>query len=225
MSLENVIDILVQKFNPYSIFLYGSKATNTDNINSDYEIGVIFEDNKYISRQEISNSINDKNYSIFPFRLSEVMNYDIDTPFQKNIYLNILIKGGSKTLYGIPILQKLKAPTITTKDLLADINFNLGIALSAVRVYKSGNSILANDLFYKSCLYVTRDFIYFLSKKLCLSYNEIYNTSQKIEELNEYKELLDMAHYLRNHPNGENKIQLFYKNISYINKYILKRIQ
>lgn len=224
MNLKKVIEIIIQNFEVYSIFLYGSKATNSDNINSDYEIGIIFEDEKYISPQEIFSKIADKNYAIFPFRLSEIMNYDIDTPFQKAIYLNVLINGGSKTLYGVPVLQELKAPKITKEDLLADINFNLGMALCAVRVFKFGNSSLANDLFYKSCLYVTRDFIYYHSNKLCLSYNEIYENSQKLEELNEYRELLNMAYCLRNNPDKENKPELYYKNISYINKYILKKI-
>ncbi len=224
VNLEIILDSLISNFSPYSIFLYGSKATCSDNNKSDYEIGVIFEDDKYVTRQEISNLINHKDYAIFPFKLSEVINYDIDTPFQKNIYLNVLINGGSKTLYGKPILQDLNAPKITVDDLLADINFNLGVALSAVRVYKSGNTELANDMFYKSCFYVTRDLIYCLSKKLCLSYNEIYESSKKIEIPNEYKEILDIAHSLRNNENIEFSTKIYFKNISYINKFILKRV-
>lgn len=36
MQLEEVIEILVNNFNPYSIFLYGSKATDSCNSKSDY---------------------------------------------------------------------------------------------------------------------------------------------------------------------------------------------
>lgn len=224
MELEKVVKIMVESLKPYSIFLYGSKATNSDNINSDYEIGIIFEDEKYVSRKEISKLINDKQYSIFPFKLSELINCNIDTPFQKTIYLNVLLMGGAKTLYGVPVLQNLKAPEITKKDLREDINFNLGMALCSVRVFKSGNISLANDLFYKSCFYVTRDYIYFRLKKLCLSYNEIYEVSNSLEDLSEYKELLDIAYDLRNNPDAENQEQFYYKNISYINKFILEKI-
>ena len=223
-DLQKVIDKLSKNYNPYSIFLYGSKATISSNINSDYEIGIIFEDDKYISRQEIAKLINNKNYSIFPFRLSEVKSYNIDTPFEKNIYMNVLISGGSKTLYGQHILEDLEPPIITKENLLADINFNLGIALAAVRVYKSGNIILANDMFYKSCLYVTRDFIYFHTNKLCLSYKEIYENFKQLEILKDYKEILDTAYYLRVNPNETIEPKIYYKNISYINQFILKQL-
>lgn len=224
MTLEEVVRILVESFNPYSIFLYGSKATRTDIKESDYEVGVIFEDDKYVSRQSIADKIKDKNFAIYPFKLSEILHYDVDTPFQKSIYLNVLIRGGSRTLYGVPVLQTLKAPAITQEDLLADINFNLGIALSAVRVYKTGDIGLANDLFYKSCFYATRDLIYSRFKKLPLSYNEIYEISQQMRELDVYKELLDTAHSLRNSCNEIVPSSLYYKNISYINKFILKKL-
>ena len=74
MTLENVVDIIVEKFRPYSIFLYGSKATKSDNNWSDCEIGVIFADGKYVSRKEIVDSINDTNYSILPFKLISIIN-------------------------------------------------------------------------------------------------------------------------------------------------------
>ncbi len=225
MQLEKVLENLINNFNPYSIFLYGSKATDSCNSKSDYEIGVIFEDDKYISRKQISELINDKNYAIYPFRLSEIESYDIDTPFQKNIYMNVLINGGSRTLYGEKVLENLEAPKITIDNLLADINFNLGVALSSVRVYKSGNIDLANDMFYKSCFYVTRALIYYYLNKLCLSYNEIYENTKSIEIPDEYKDLLHTAYMLRNEENIDVDPRVYFKNISYINKYVLKEIK
>ena len=93
MELECVINILVNKFQPYSIFLYGSKATNTDNVFSDYEIGVIFDNGKYVSREDIKKVIVDDKYSIFPFKLNDIIEGTIDTPFQREIYLNVLVNG------------------------------------------------------------------------------------------------------------------------------------
>lgn len=222
MTLEEVVQRLVKSFSPYSIFLYGSKATETDNEDSDYEVGVIFEDDKYISRRIIAEKVSAKDFAIYPFRLGEIMSYDIDTPFQKTIYLNVLANGGSKTLYGVPVLQSLAVPAITTEDLLADINFNLGVAFSAVRAYKEGDIDLANNLFYKACFFATRDLIYHRLNKLCLSYHEIYGTSQEISELDAYREVLDASYSLRNHRDATIASSMYYKNISYINQFILK---
>lgn len=224
-ELEDIINKIVNTYNPYSIFLYWSKATLSANINSDYELWIIFEDDKYISRHTIANLINNKGYSIFPFKLSEILNYNIDTPFPKTIYMNVLIHWGAKTLYGKKVIENIEPRIINKEDLLADVYFNLWVWLSAIRVYKSGNITLANDMFYKSCFYATRDLIYYLDKKLCISYKEIYETSQKIEVLKNYKEIVNNAYYLRNNPNGEIDSQFFYNNITYINKFILQIIE
>lgn len=139
--------------------------------------------------------------------------------------MNVLISGGAKTLYGKKVLEELKPPKITTNNLLADINFNLGIALSAVRVYKSGNEGLADDMFYKSCFYVTRDLIYYLKETLCLSYNEIYENSKNIEIPEEYKILIDIAWSIRNGKISKVDSSMYFKNISYINKFILEVVK
>lgn len=224
MELEDVIKILTDNSKPYSIFLYGSKATFSDNKDSDCELGIIYEENNYVSRKVIEDLIKDNNYSIFPFKLKDVLNYDIDTPFQKNIYITTLINGGAKTIYGEKVLETLNPPNISIDDLLADINFHLGIALSSVKVYKTNNMRLANELFYKSCFYSTRDLIYSKTKELCISYNEIYKKSQNIDIPNEYRELLEIAYKLRNEKLTDVESVVYFKNITYINKFILKHI-
>lgn len=138
--------------------------------------------------------------------------------------MSILTSGGAKTLYGKKVLEELESPKITIDNLLADINFNLGVALSSVRVYKNGNIDLANDMFYKSCFYVTRDLIYYRLKILCLSYNEIYKRSKDMEIPEEYRKILYNAFMLRNEESIEVDSKMYFKNISYINKYILKKI-
>ena len=224
MNLDKVVDIIAETFKPYSIFLYGSKATMSDNNWSDCEIGVIFEDAKYISRQEIANLIKDDNYSIFPFKLSEITNYMIDTPFQKEIYLKSLIDGGAKTLYGVTVIEKMEAPNITREHLLADVNFNLGRALAAVKIFKSGNYELANEFLYKSCLYSTRNYIYYKQKKMCITYEEIFSVAIQLDELNEFKYLLEVSLDLRYNHEKIIDEKFYYKNITYINKFILGNI-
>lgn len=50
MKINEVIDIL-KDFKPVSIFVYGSQANNSLNSKSDYEVGVIFENEKYLFSQ------------------------------------------------------------------------------------------------------------------------------------------------------------------------------
>ena len=132
-----------------------------------------------------------------------------------------LITGNAKTIYGKNIIESLPKPTITTNDLLMDTSFNLGIALSAVKVLKSGNIELANELMYKSMLYTTRNLIYFTTKKLIVGYNNIYNESKKFNCLNDYVELLETAIQLRNQTLKDIDHSVYYKNISFINKFAI----
>lgn len=81
--MNKLINIITNNFIPYSIFIYGSSATNTKNNNSDCEIGIIFDDGNYINRERLNSLVEDKKTVIFPFRLSEILNYSIDTPFEK----------------------------------------------------------------------------------------------------------------------------------------------
>ncbi len=223
-SLDIVLDKINEFFHPYSCFLYGSAATETLNSKSDYEIGVVFKNDNYVSRKEIKNLIPQNNYAIFPFRLEEMLSYNIDTPFQKEIYIASLIMGGAKVVRGCNIFQELKMPKITKDCLLEDIYFNKGLALSAVKIFKTGNMELANEQFYKSCLFATRDLIYFKQNILCTTYKEIYFKAKEINIPEEYHDLLDLAFNLRCEKITNIDSTLYFKNITFINKYIVEEI-
>ncbi len=224
-SLDIIINEIESNFNPYSIFLYGSAATSTFNSKSDYEIGVIFKSDNYISRKQIKEIIPQNNYSIFPFKLEEMFAYDIDTPFQKEIYIASLIKGGARTIKGKDVFRELKVPIITKDCLLEDVYFNKGLALSAVKIFKNGNTELANEQFYKSCFYVTRDLIYSKQNYLCITYEDIYLKSKEIDIPEEYSVLLDLAYDLRTEKKSFIDSTMYFKNISFINKYIVKELK
>lgn len=220
---KEIIEIL-KALNPVSIFLYGSQATKTQNRKSDYEIGIIFCDDFYIHRNEIKKKICDNNYNVFPFKLSEIQNYTIDTPFQKNIYIASLINGNAKTIYGKKIIENLTIPKISKQDLLMDTSFNLGYALSAVRLMKENQTALANEFLYKSMFYATRNLIYCKHKTLLSGYSNIFEAAKTLDLPEDYKKLLEECYKLRNEELTQVDTSLFFKNISYINKLVIPTI-
>lgn len=224
MNLTELTKILEETFNPISIFLYGSMATNTNTSKSDYDIGIIFTKENYVRRTKIKEVINDNKFSIFPFRIEELKNGNLDTPFQKNIYLRTLISGAGKTVSGEQIIENLDKPNIKLIDILTDLHFYLGNALSSVLCYKSNNIELANELFYKSCLFATRDLLMYRNKKTYSSYIEIYNEAVTIDLPLEYQELVSIAYNIRNQKVNTIDEKIYYKNITYMNQYIEKEL-
>lgn len=215
----------LKSFKPLSVFLYGSQANNNTNSKSDFEIGVIFEDLNYVSRQEIQKRISNKNYNVFPFKLSEIKNCSFDTPFQKKIYLYSLITGHAKTIFGEDVIENLSLPKITKYNLLMDTSFNLGYAVSAVRLMKENISSLSFELFYKSIFFATRNLYYAKFGVLLNEYTNIYKESYKLQLPTEYQELLNIGNQLRNELINEVDKAYFFKNISYINMYIIPFIE
>lgn len=223
--VEEVLQKILDNCHPYTIFLYGSRATADKKPASDYEIGVIFEDERYLSRRKLAGLIDDdQRFSIYPFRLSEVVTGNIDTPFQKNVFMNVLARGGAKILYGRNIFKEINVPELKRKDLIEDIYFNLGLALAAIRVFRDSEAkTLAKDMFCKSCLYATRDFFYINKNRLSLSYGETYRIAEEYKDLlGDYYDLVKLAYEIRKDDNLAVPADALYKNISYINKFILE---
>jgi hypothetical protein len=224
MNLNTVIGLL-KTFGPISIFIYGSQANKTINSKSDYEIGIIFNDDKYTTRQEIKTKIPDSNYNIFPFKLSDIKTRTLDTPFQKDIFIASLICGNAKTVLGKKIIENLDMPKISKHDLLMDTSFNLGYALSAVRLMKENVKDLAKELFYKSMFFATRNLYYSKNNILLSGYINIFEASKQLDIPEEYKYLLDIGNKIRTEQLDEIDISLFFKNISYINKFVIPTIE
>lgn len=223
--MVNQVISIIKKFNPISIFIYGSNANDSTNSKSDFEIGVIFKDDAYVQRKDIQSKILDKNYNVFPFKLNEIKQYNIDTPFQKKVYLASLVTGNAKTIYGKKIIENLECPKISNHDLLMDLSFNLGYALSSVRLIKEGINELANEFFYKSMFYATRDLYYAKFGVLINGYNNIYRVSKKLNLPKEFKELLKIGYKLRNEQKVDVDNLFYFRNISYINKYVIPVIE
>lgn len=123
-DLAEPIRKITERYSLESIFLYGSRARADFLDESDYELGVIFQSENYISRSEIRTLVDDSRFSIYPFRRNEILNGTLDTPFQKTLYLWD-IKTTGKTLWGETIVEELVPPKIQLLDLLQDIRFCL----------------------------------------------------------------------------------------------------
>ena len=226
--ITSVVRRIESTFKPLSIFVYDSNVDSGAQGKNDMNLGVIFEDNKYVERKNIIELISSGTTSITPFKLSEITSHDVETLFQKNLFIKSLANGGAKTVYGDKIVEELKEPKVTAKDLLMDTYFNLGRAMSAVQSNKNEkikSSAAANELFYKSCLLCARNLVYFSTKKFPVTYLDIYIAAIKLELPKEYISLLETAYSLRNEPNKKLDTKYYYSNIKYINQFVLEVLQ
>lgn len=217
MTIEQIIQIISTHYKPKSIFLYGSRWWADFLPKSDYEIWVIFEENNYIHRSVLKQIINDSKFSIYPFKYNDIINYELDTPFQKTIYMSDLIRWW-KTIFWDKIIENLHLPKITVLDLIQDLRFNIGYALAAMHSYRNGDKYTASYEFYKSCLFWTRDLIILKTWAFPIWFKQIVEYSKKID-LWEFTDLVNIALNIREQgiECDENSI---FRNIKYLNKFI-----
>ena len=145
----------------------------------------------------------------------------ISIPFNKNIYLQEIIRAG-ETLRGEDIIGSVSRPDITTLDCLLDAEFNLGYALGAIVANRSGATIAANTMFYKSCLFATRALILFKNKTLPLTYDDILLESASLN-LGAYATLVTHAFNVRKGDYLHNAS--LFENITYINQFIIPTLK
>jgi hypothetical protein len=131
-----------------SVFLYGSRARGDNLPDSDWEVGVIFDEGKYISRRELA-SLQTDGVVIYPFKYAELDAGIADVPFTRSIWLTELITA-AKTIAGEEITSKIPLPEITALDLISDNSFYKARSLDAMIAQRKGHDSLARDLFVKS---------------------------------------------------------------------------
>ncbi len=219
-KVKKVIENLYKKFNPISIFLYGSRARGDFLETSDYEIGVLYSKDKKIFRTELNKFNPIPNIRFYPFEYEGFLNYRMDTPFPKNIYYNEIILSG-KTLKGKEVLEKLKTPSIKIIDLLQSIEFNTGLALGSILSYRCKDFVTSREEFSKSCLFGARCLVILEKKEFPLTYDKIYKSSINLE-IDDYSKTIKHAIDVRNGKEIE-KIHI-YKNISFLNQVVKEKI-
>ncbi len=220
-NIQKIIDDLLKFTDAKSVFLYGSRARTDFYNESDYEIGVLMEKDKYISRKDIKDKFNFKGINIFPFHYEDFITYNPDTPFVKSIYMREIIDAG-KTVAGEKIIENMKPPEIKLLDIIQDLRFNLGYSLAATHSYREGDNINASLHLAKSCLFGTRDYILLKLKKFPIPFDEIAELSKNLD-LKEYSDLPSYAFKLRKRDEKVDEYKLF-ANISYLNKFIEKEL-
>lgn len=209
-------------FKPKSVFLYGSRGRGDAMPNSDYEIGVIFDDDKYVHRRDIHAAIADPNVKAYPFKWSELSQGTFGHVFQKSLYLREIIKGGH-TIAGEHLIEQIPPPPITTLDLIQDIRFYIGRALDAMVVCREGHTDLGMEMFSKACFFGLRDLEILELKTFPLGYEEIYRLAFKVVKEPEHLEVIEAAHLLRQDGTPAS-IDILFKNISLLDSLIEPKV-
>ncbi len=219
--IKETIDALA-KFNPKSIFVYGSRGRKDYKPDSDYEIGVIFEEYKYVQRSDVHAAIKNPSVKAYPFKWEELLHGTFDHVFQKSLYLREIIKGG-RTIYGEQLIEQIPPLPITTLDLLMRNRFDIGMALAALLSYRSGDLATSMEEFSKSCLLGVRSLIILELKKFPLGYDEIYELSLNIDMNPEYRAVIEAARTVRKNSKAP-EIDIVYENISLLDSLIEPKI-
>jgi len=209
-QLNETIDAIASKYNPASIFLYGSRARTDAKSNSDYEVGVLYKRGSKIARRDIQALNPHKKIIVYPFEYESFLEHKIDTPFPEKIFLRELVEAG-KTLFGEKVLENLATPDIQAIDLLQRVRFDTGIALAAMLSARHGDKLSSAAGFSKSCLFGVRCLVILKLKQFPTEYDDIWKHAKQLG-LEDYHDLFDQAFAFRS--GKEPKAESLYKNIS-----------
>lgn len=161
-----------------SVFLYGSRARGDNLPDSDWEVGVIFDEEKYLSRRELA-PLQSDGVVIYPFKHDELTAGIADVPFTRTIWLTELITA-ARTIGGEEVTSKITPPEITTFDIIADNSFYKARSVDAMIAQREGHDSLARDLFVKSALLGARALILAEGLRFPRNYPEIVEVATSL---------------------------------------------
>lgn len=169
---QKIVELIQEICRPVSIFLYGSRARGDHFDDSDYEIGVVYDEATPVSRTTLASRLADTNVHAYPCSYEQLRNGRIDTPFQIAVFLRELHLS-ARTLDGEPLVESMIPPPITTLDALQDVRFAIGRSISAVLADRFHESAVAIQSFYKSCLLGVRMAVLAQLREFPVSYQNI----------------------------------------------------
>lgn len=222
-SIQSVVDAIYQDTDPICIFLYGSMSRDDKNQFSDYEVGVLYHASSKISRSELSKYHHLSELKLYPFTIEDLQNYNLDTPFPKAFYITTLIST-AKILAGEDVFKTIPLPKITTVDLVELVAFSLGRAYCAVVSSRQNDMVAVTEHFTKSFFYGLQALIFIKTKKIIFSYHELKDILPSLNIPSEYSELINHIFDVRFN-NITPNINLLYKNISFLNIYVMPQIR
>lgn len=206
------------QFNPKSVFLYGSRARTDFTPDSDYEIGIIFDDDKYVPMSDIHAAITDPKVKVYPFKWDELLHSTFHWLFQKPLFVREIVRSG-RTIAGEHLVEQIPPLPITTLDLVQDIRFYVARALDALLSSRSGDTQTSMDLFSKSCFFGLRDLEILELKTFPIGYDEIYNLSARVITEPEHRKVIEAAHVFRKEGKPAS-MDILYENISLLDSFI-----
>lgn len=221
-EVEGVFDKIYEQAKPVSIFVYGSRARGDFKKNSDYEVGVLFERDKKWGRRELKQLHSLGNLNLYPFIYEDFIDYSLDTPFPRAVYLRELLEG-AKTVKGKKVVEEMESPAVKVSDLLEVGTFQIAYALSAVLSSRQEDWITTSIEFTKSVLFGARVLVVLETKKFPLEYGEIAEQALKLELEPQFKDLIKHAIEVRKGAKPD-PIQL-YTNITFLNQVVLQRVR
>lgn len=221
-EIDKIFDKVVEKAKPVSIFIYGSRARGDFNKESDYEVGVLFKNERKWSRRELKELHNLDNLNLYPFVYEDFINYSVDTPFPTVIYLRDILMS-AKTVRGKEVVEKMELPEIKISDLLERATFDMGCAFCAILSSRQNDWVTASSEFAKSVLLGARNLVALQTKKFPIQYREITEESLKLGLGTEYDDLIKHALDVRSGAKPD-MVQL-YTNITFLKQIVIQKIK
>lgn len=221
-EISLVLDKVIEQSKPVSVFVYGSRARDDFQDQSDFEIGVLFNRDVKWGRSQLAVLHDISGLNIYPFVLEDFSEYKLDTPFPRAVYLRELISG-AKTIKGEKIVENMELPEIKVSDLLETVTFQLAYALGAVLSSRQKDLVTTSIEFTKSALFGARALVILEKGTFPLSYDDIYNELQSLELDEDSKTVIQHAIDIRK--GSEIKPELLYKNITFLNQVVYSKIK
>jgi predicted nucleotidyltransferase len=221
-QVETEINKIYKDTKPISVFIYGSRAREDFKNNSDYEIGVLFEKEKKWGRRELKQLHTLDHLNLYPFVYENFLEYSLDTPFPRAVYLRELLEG-AKTVRGEKVVEKMEPPAVTLSDLLEVGTFQIAYALGAVLSSRQNDLVTASIEFTKSVLFGARVLVILETKKFPLEYDQITQQALKLDLEPQFIDLIKHAVDVRSGANINQ--QYLYTNITFLNQVVLQRVR